>query len=634
MPGVSALVARSPAFLRSLAAPGLDAAGQGVSNVVGQVGTTAGTTQGLTVDPAQAAAAALQAAGARRLGIMGKQAGGAAVGAAGAAKSAVGNKIADVGTNMAIKGLPPMSDEQAASITRINSSLDAQAPANPNANGTQRVNALWKQQRAALGDTIDAAIQSGKVDQSTGAMLQTAMQQAAVHKSALDTNLLTKLNSPTIDPQLATTLRNGLTDLDGLSQMVNYKQATGPYAALASKVVNGLAMGGAALAGLHGNFGDASEIGLAALGGHSTGLTGIAGKVLGGGLDRIAGTAQPPGILLRAKALQQAQAAGLDTSQDALSPVTAAGDALRSLQAQQGQAAADAVARAKAADLMEAAANKLLGQDYKNSGEGIVARARMAAQRADIIAQAKADGRIPQPMTQDQRDRVSIGLPPSDPIPVNVPLGANNQPLVQAASGAPQAPRPVSPLGQQPVPLQVAPATPQAAPQAGYRPNGWLDHLSTHLVNNGIVPSPQVIGKALGGLVASGKMSSDYADHILSDPTQFIGDRGAAFQQIVAQAMQDHGMQPPPVVSQPVSPLKYGLAVQSRQALGTAMASQAAAEGDPMLQVEIARIMATPEVSGKQAIRQQVLDQRQHDAAALERANRLMPPELFKGKAS
>jgi hypothetical protein len=93
VPGVSGLLTRSPALLRSLAAGGLDAAGAGAANVAGQVGNTVGTAQGLTVDPDQAAAAALQGA-AGRAGLMATgQAGRGAADAAGRAAGAVGNGV-------------------------------------------------------------------------------------------------------------------------------------------------------------------------------------------------------------------------------------------------------------------------------------------------------------------------------------------------------------------------------------------------------------------------------------------------------------------------------------------------------------------------------------------------------------
>jgi hypothetical protein len=523
-----------------------------------------------------------------------------------------------------------MTDAQASSFNRINAAYDAQAPAQPNAPPVAKMNALWKAQASALQQTIDGAIKTGQVDDSTGAALQTALQQAAVHKSALDTNLLNKLNSSAVDPKLSTTLRNGLVDLDHMSQMVNAKQTTGPFAALASKITSAAAPIGALAAGVSGDWRTAAELGVSSMLGHGGGLAGKLGAAAGGVLDRVAGTNLPQSLILRSQALKQAQAAGLDTSTDAVSPVVAANDGLNALQAQQGQAAAEAVARAKAADLMEAAANKLSGQDYKNSEEGIVARARLTAQRADIIAQAKADGRIPVPLTQDQRDRMSIGLSPSDPIPVNVPLGAGNVPLGQTASGTSQGPRPAVPQGQQPAPLQVAPATPGGAPQAGATlPVGWLSHFHTALGNTGIPATADNVGKALGGAVASGRITQDYANWLLANPDQFVGDRSVPFQHLVAQAMQNNGMQPSPVVAPVQVPIKHANAVQDYRNLGNSLQSQAAAQSDPTLAVAIARIVASSSAQKKMDIADQVLSQRQHDAVALARAKLLLPPELF-----
>ncbi len=119
-----------------------------------------------------------------------------------------------------------------------------------------------------------------------------------------------------------------------------------------------------------------------------------------------------------------------------------------------------------------------------------------------------------------------MGLSPSDPIPANVPLGANNQPLQQAAPvtpAGPQAPRPgiqpVQSLGQQ----QVASAPPIAGqPQSGQLPAGWLDHYRTQLVANGLAPTNDTIGRALGGAVASGRITQELADHLLANPGTFL----------------------------------------------------------------------------------------------------------------
>jgi hypothetical protein len=269
---------------------------------------------------------------------------------------------------------------------------------------------------------------------------------------------------------------------------------------------------------------------------------------------------------------------------------------------------------------------------YKNSEEGIIARANAAVRKRDILTQAAADGRLQQPMSQDQLDRVSIGLPPSDPIPVNTPLDANGQPLQQPQS-APQSPRPVAPpLPQQPTP-QAPPGAPQGAPQGGPQaPAGWLDHYSNHLLRNGIVPSTDVIGKALGGLVASGQWKPDFADHLLSNPTQFLGDRSVPFQQAIAQAQTNAGMTPSPIVPEIKSPQQHLMGAINYQTLGSNLQNMAAQQGDQELASAILRIRTTSSLANKLAIYQQLMASRQNDMLALDRAKNLLPPELFKGK--
>lgn len=633
VPGASALLRASPAYARALTAGGLDAAGQAASNVVGQVGTSAGTQQGLTVDPDQAAAAGLTGLAARGAGKGVGQ-------VAGAVGSGAGSAVRSIGMSLAATPLlKDMTPDQAASFTRLNNAYDAQDPARAEADPTTRMNGLWKQTQAQLGQVVDAARATGQLDADTTASLKTAIQQAAVHKSALDRNLLDKLNAETVSPQLADTLRNGLTDLDNLSQMVNYKQATGPFAALGAKLAAPAAVIGGASMMLHG----LPVEGMATMAapfvgvGHGN-LAGRYGAAVGGMLDKVAGTSLPPSLVLRAQAMKAAQAAGYDTSgntvaslDDTYAGLQALADQQQAAQAAQAQAAADALTKAKAADLVERSANQVSGMAYKTSPEGILAKANAAIRRKDILTQAAAEGRLRQPMSQDQMDRVSIGLPPSDPIPVNTPLDANGQPL-QQPQGVRLSPPVGAPAQPQQVGLQGTPATPQGGPQGGYNPSGWLDHLSTHLVSNGLVPSPEVIGKALGGLVASGQWTQDYADRLLSDPKQFLKDRSVPFQQAIAQAQINAGMTPSPIVPEVKSPVKYAAGVQSRQTLGNTLMQAADSQGDIALKVALARILAAPEVSVQQGIAQRIFSERQNDQAALERAQRLLPPELFKGR--
>lgn len=635
LPVASALLRSSPGYLKALTAGGVDAAGQAASNVAGQVGTTAGTQQGLTVDPSQVAAAAIQAGAARVAGKALSQTAGAAASGAGSAVKSVGMALA------AQPLLKDMNPDQAASYTRLNNAYDGQDPARAGADPTTRMNALWKQTKAQVGQVVDAARATGQLDADTTASLKTALQMAAVHKSALDRNLLDKLNSETVSPQLAETLRNGLTDLDNLSQMVNYKQATGPFAALGAKLATPAAMIGGAAMALHGM----PVEGIATMAapwvgvGHGN-IAGRYGAAVGGMLDKVAGTSLPPSLVLRAQAIKAAQAGGYDTSGNTVSSLNDTQAALQTMGAQQAaqtqaqaQAAADALARAKASDLVEKAANQVSGVAYKNSPEGIIARANLATRKKDILTQAAADGRLQQPMSQDQLDRVSIGLPPSDPVPVNVPLSPSGQPLrmpQRQTQGASLSPPSANTVRQQPVaPLGVS-GTPQGS--GGYRPTGWVDHLGTILRGQGVAPTSETIGKALGGLVASGQMTQAMGDHLTSNAGLFLGDRSQLFQQIVAQAMRNEGLEPPPIVQQPVSPLKYGAAVQSRQTLGNTLMQAADGEGDTDLKVAIARILTTPDVSAQRGIEQRLIAERLNDAAALERAKRLLPPELFRGQ--
>jgi hypothetical protein len=163
-------------------------------------------------------------------------------------------------------------------------------------------------------------------------------------------------------------------------------------------------------------------------------------------------------------------------------------------------------------------------------------------------------------------------------------------------------------------------------------PVGWLSHFHTALGNAGIPATADNVGKALGGAVASGRITQDYANWLLSNPEQFVGDRSTPFQHLVAQAMENNGMQPSPVVAPAQVPIKHANAVQDYRTLGNSLQDMAAEMGDLDIKVAIARIMANSSAQKKLDIADQVLAQRQHDAVALARAKQLLPAELFRGK--
>ncbi len=724
VPGVSAVMKALPAVAKAPASAVLDAAGQGASNVVGQVGTTAGTKQGLTVDPAQAGAAALQAAAARGIGKAASQTGGLVKDAAGAGLSAVGTKLATA-------DLPPMTDEQAASYTRINNMMQTvgaqSASQRSGSNATNQLNGIWKQLPTQLAQVGQAALQTGQIDKPTYQAFRSALQQAQTHKSAMPgtapgeafQSAFGAISTADIDPRLKQTLTQGLTDLDNVSQMVNYKQATGPFATLGAKYATGLTAAGLLATG------HPIDAGMVAFGGHATGIPGVVGQALGSVLDRKLGTAQPPVTLLRAQALKQAQAAGYDTTGNTGSNIS---DAYNVLRTSANQQAAEQAAQAEAvkanqpdpatqaaqrqayqtlatlgpnhpagaaalpmlppeqaaqatslfnqtqpirdgkataaangqldkaygqaqtadfvrdqqiaqrgANLNEAAANTLSGQDYKNSEDGIIARANMAVRKKDILTQAATDGRLQQPMNQDEIDRVSIGLPPRDPIHVNVPLDANNQPLQQGTPAAQPRPQVTAPPVQQPqpqVPPQAAPGGPQAAGQPGLA--GWQAHLGHVLWQRGVPTTPETIPNAVHNAVKSGALSPDMASSYMAQPQGFLGDRHPDFQTIATQAMLDHGMTPPAPAAPDLPPIRHPLRWQAAganyQALGGSLQNMAASENDLPLAITIARIMSTSSAQQKVDIANQEFAERQHDVLALARAKQLIPPELLKGK--
>jgi hypothetical protein len=237
VPGVGALVAKTGAG-KFLANAALDAAGQGTSNVAGQVGTTLGTQQGLTVDPAQAEAAAAQALAARGAGTL-----------AGQVKSAAGTGMSSLGDIVARTGLPDMTDTQAASYQRINTMWPQAAAAAADMRGgatpTNIANSLHKTLMPQVAAVLQAAKANGLVnDTDYSTVLMPAFAQAATHKSVI-TNM-PQVEALPLPPEIKSAVVNGLTDLDSMSQMINYKQSTGPYAKIGAGLARAAAIVGSA----------------------------------------------------------------------------------------------------------------------------------------------------------------------------------------------------------------------------------------------------------------------------------------------------------------------------------------------------------------------------------------------------
>jgi hypothetical protein len=309
----------------------------------------------------------------------------------------------------------------------------------------------------------------------------------------------------------------------------------------------------------------------------------------------------------------------------------------------------DQAIQARGIALNEAAANQLSGQQYKNSEDGVVGRAKMAAQRKEWIAQAQADGRIPTPMTQDQRDRIMIGLPPTDPTPVNTPLDASGRvlqaPVSQTASGvAPSVPQASTAPVATPVAAPVsAPQTPNVmaspqgsqsvvAPPPAAQTGNWQDYLRSQLLGNGIAAGPDTVATALANLTAQGKIAADHAA-ALGAYTGHIGETTPAYQAVLQQAHVDHGMEPPPAPLPPIRDLaRWQAAAGNYQQLGQTLQNEAAHEGDPELARAIARIRAVSSVSQKQQIAAETLGSRANDPLATARAKTLLVPELLGGR--
>lgn len=313
--GASArLAAAAPAILRPAVRAGEEALASGANDVAGQLGNTAGTSQGASVDPAEVAGAAVQG-GASRLVSEVPHGIASAVGAA---------------TDQVLQRMQPeiTDPEHAGSIARsIQEIAKSQADALQSGDGQLPLYRAANNAKTTVANGLEVLIRDqrklGFLDDAGYAQVKAALDQAQRHNNTLsdgDGSTFAAVKAISLQPDVKTALVNGLRDLNTLSTQSFQNKLQGPY----QKLFTTLGNLGAVAGGL------ATGNPIEALTGAVLGKTHIPGKVagvVGAGLDRAFGTAVPNIMLQRLRAQQALKAAGQAAgplSTDALASVNGA----------------------------------------------------------------------------------------------------------------------------------------------------------------------------------------------------------------------------------------------------------------------------------------------------------------------
>jgi hypothetical protein len=245
----------------------------------------------------------------------------AAAGVPGTALRAAQGALGNLGDSITAHNHGPITDSEAASMTRVNNDLSQFSdPANnirPNAPLTSKLNGYSKALKAQtieLGNQISQL--PGMPEDVSKQIIQPLVQTAAIHNGVMPPNLRAAFNGLPLDDATRTTFNNALDDLDTLSQGRMLNRQSGPFQASFSK------LGGIAASAALATHSPVEALANLALGGHAENA--VAGKI-GGLLDRAAGTQKPLLQVMANPAAKQAAANGspvgpssLDATADAI----------------------------------------------------------------------------------------------------------------------------------------------------------------------------------------------------------------------------------------------------------------------------------------------------------------------------
>lgn len=295
VPGVGKAIESLPGLMKPIANAALEGTASAAGNVAQQAGTTAGTRQGLTIDPAQVAQAGLSAAGAR----LGQSTlSNAASGALNSARDSMAGNIS------------AMSPEQQASVQRVAGLLHGLKPAK---GGDTSPAALFGSAKAQIADSTRQSFQAMRdqgiitpeqYSQIAAPLISAASSRSQELLTGTDTpqTVLDRLPSLNLPKEVEQKARDTALDLQTLTDASKQTQQVGPLQR-AGQTIGSAAALPALLAA------NPAHVMLDVLAGHSVGQqTGKIGGAIGAGLDKVMGL-QEPKIMMQARALAKAKGA-------------------------------------------------------------------------------------------------------------------------------------------------------------------------------------------------------------------------------------------------------------------------------------------------------------------------------------
>lgn len=370
------------------------------NSIVGQAGTSLGTTKGLSIDPAEVGSAAIQQGAARGVTL-----------SHGAIRDGLVQPLSDNLMSRTVE--QPATHTDAQSIIRTNDAFNAATEVAKASRGdtapTAVINSMKSQSVIDIGEYARQLRDTGAIDPALYRTIRATTNQALRHNNTaaegglgdtatlLDDIKESGLPSGVVDP-----LVNKIRDLDTLSDGSFLKNQVGPFQKIGGLFGQGLTLGGAVLS--HDPY---AIMGAVA----GKGISGKLGSALGGAVDSFMGTATPS-LPLRAMAAKRY----LDrTGVVADDGVGSLGDASSAL----------------------------------SDVSGISDRGQMMTKLAQIHA--------------DMADRQAVGNPARDPVPVNTPLPDMTGGAPQSPTQAPPAPSSAPPVVAPPAAPQASIDPSQAA---------------------------------------------------------------------------------------------------------------------------------------------------------------------------
>ncbi|MGI8449923.1 MAG: hypothetical protein ACR2MP_22630 [Streptosporangiaceae bacterium] len=244
----------------------------------------------------------------------------------------------------------------------------------------------------------------------------------------------------------------------------------------------------------------------------------------------------------------------------------------------------------------------------------VAAAIAQASQRAAAVRRLAAGG-------QDEADRVSVGNPMRDPVPVNTPLGADGTPqsgnpsVVQAAIARQAAQAPTDAAQAPPgVPGQQTQGSGQMA--LGTLPQGWQSYVLNGLLRAGIVAKPGDIHGALDDLTAAGELSPAHAaamkahggpimvpellNRVAAQTAQRTGNADRLNAGLSTGAPSDAAANAATTNRGTIKdPLRWMAAREDSKQAAEGLANQAERMGDHDLAVTVRQVAAEPSAVGK-----------------------------------